>query len=171
MVDWLETTKAPRWVAGLGESMGADSLLAEAVADPRIRALILASTHAHQATAAGRVLVVDDKVPDFPAAGAILAGVSLAIGFDVSAIDAVNLLPRLGDRPVLFVHGTDDPIDRPADSVLVNAQVASSAGVPVQLELCPGADHTTVPQVCASQLEGWLTSFLNAAELGAGPPG
>lgn len=46
VIDWLERTKHPSWIGAMGNSMGAATVLGEAVDDPRVRALILDSMHA-----------------------------------------------------------------------------------------------------------------------------
>jgi pimeloyl-ACP methyl ester carboxylesterase len=163
MLDWLETTKHPIWIGGLGNSMGAATVLGAAVADQRIRALILDSMHADIVTSVGNAMEEDFGYPGGPAAVAVMTGVSIRIGGDVTSIDPIRLIGRLDDRPVLFIQGTADQVDPPAEASDRNFQAALAAGVPVELAYCPGARHGLTVKTCPSQWASWVTSFLELA--------
>ena len=163
MLDWLETTKHPLWIGAVGNSMGAATVLSAAVADQRIRALVLDSMHADIITSVGNALEEDFGYPGGPAAWAVMAGVSIRIGADVTSIDPVRLIGRLGDRPVLLIQGTVDQVDPPAEASDRNFQAALAAGVPAELAYCPGARHGLTVKTCPSQWASWATSFLELA--------
>jgi len=163
MLDWLETTKQPLWIGAVGNSMGAATVLGAAVADQRIRALILDSMHADIVTSVGNALEEDFGYPGGPAALALMTGVSIRIGGDVTAIDPIRLIGRLGDRPVLLIQGTVDQVDPPAEASDRNFQAALAAGVPAELAYCPGARHGLTVKTCPSQWASWATSFLELA--------
>jgi len=163
MLDWLETTKHPLWIGAVGNSMGAATVLSAAVADQRIRALILDSMHADIVTSVGNAMEEDFGYPGGPAAWAVMTGVSIRIGGDVTSIDPVRLIGRLGDRPVLLIQGTADQVDPPAEASDRNFQVALAAGVPVELAYCPGARHGLTVKTCPTQWGSWATSFLERA--------
>jgi len=163
MVDWLETTKHPFWIGAVGNSMGAATVLSAAVSDKRIRALILDSMHADIVTSVGNAMEEDFGYPGGPAAWAVMTGVSIRIGGDVTSIDPVRLIGRLGDRPVLLIQGTADQVDPPAEASDRNFQVALAAGVPVELAYCPGARHGLTVKTCPTQWGSWATSFLERA--------
>jgi pimeloyl-ACP methyl ester carboxylesterase len=163
MLDWLETTKHPIWMGAVGNSMGAATVLGAAVADQRIRALILDSMHADIVTSVGNAMEEDFGYPGGPAAVALMTGVSIRIGGDVTAIDPVRLIGRLGDRPVLLIQGTADQVDPPAEASDRNFQAALAAGVPVEVAYCPGARHGLTVKTCPSQWASWATSFLELA--------
>jgi hypothetical protein len=160
MVDWLERTKHPRWIGLMGVSQGGATAIAAAVSDPRIRALILDSMHAHEVTTIGTILETEYGHPSLPGSWAIVAGASLRLGTDVTSVDPANTLPRLGDRPVLLIHGTADIVDRPADSAEINFHAALEAGVPVELHYCLGGSHGRVIDHCPGAWSSWALSFL-----------
>lgn len=163
IVDWLVATKHPGWIAAIGDSMGAATVLAEAVGDTRVRALVLESMHGTAVVSIGNGLEVENGHPSLPGSWAIVAAVSLRIGDDFTSVDPVRMIAQLGDRPVLLVHGTADALDRPAESADLNFHAALAAGVPAALEYCPGGTHGRVVAVCPEQWARWTTTFLAAA--------
>jgi pimeloyl-ACP methyl ester carboxylesterase len=162
MIDWLERTKHPTWLAVMGNSNGAATAVAEARTDDRVRALILDSMHAGIELQLGNILETEKSYPAWPAAMALIAGASSKVGGDLTTADPIRLITLLGDRPVLFTHGSVDDIDRPNESVERNLAAAIDAGIDVELHVCPGAGHGEVVDVCASQWAAWVTTFLAA---------
>jgi len=167
MLDWLERTKHPTWIAVMGNSNGASTALAEARNDDRVRALILDSMHAGIELQLGNILETEKKYPAWPGAMAIIAGASMKVGADLTAVDPIRLITMVGDRPVLFTHGSADHIDRPNESVERNLAAAIDAGIDVELHVCVGAGHGEVIDVCADQWAAWVTTFLAAHQGGA----
>lgn len=169
VLDWLERTKHPSWIAGMGDSMGAATLLAAAGSDPRIRALVLDSMHAHIVDSTGNVLETENGYPATPSAWAIMTGVSMRVGGDVTSIDPVRTIARMGDRPVLLLHSTTDRVDPPAQAAELNFHAALDAGVPVELHYCPGlttgnGSHGHVLDRCPTEWSRWANQFLAAAQ-------
>jgi pimeloyl-ACP methyl ester carboxylesterase len=162
-IDWLVRTKHPTWIAGVGTSMGAASLLAAAVDDQRIRALVLDSMHATAVALFAAGISHETGHPPFPAGWATVTVASLRLGVDVSAVDPIRMIGRLGNRPVLLTHGTRDPFDRPAESAELNFKAAHDAGVPVELHYCEGAGHAETLVRCPGEWGEWVTTFLDAA--------
>jgi fermentation-respiration switch protein FrsA (DUF1100 family) len=163
MLDWLERTKHPTWIAAVGNSMGAATVLAEAVSDPRVQALILDSMHAHAVVSIGDGLEAENGHPSLPGSWAIVAGVALRLGADWTVVDPVRTIVKVGDRPVLLTHGTNDALDRPAESADLNFHAALEAGVPVELQYCQGGTHGAVIDTCPEAWSRWVTSFLSGA--------
>jgi dienelactone hydrolase len=163
IVDWLVAEKGPGWIGSIGDSMGAATVLAEAVGDPRVRALVLESMHGTALASIGNGLEIENGHPALPGSWAIVLGVSLRIGSDFTSVDPVRMIGLMGDRPVLLVHGTADALDRPAESADLNFHAALAAGVPVELEYCPGGTHGRVVATCPAQWARWTTAFLAAA--------
>ena len=163
MIDWLERVKHPTWIAAVGNSMGGATVLAEAVSDPRVRALVIDSTHAHAVVSFGDGLEVENGHPSLPGSWAIVAGMALRLGADWTVVDPVRTIAQLGDRPVLLTHGTNDVIDRPAESADLNYRAARDARVPVELRYCHGATHGAVVDTCPVEWARWVTSFLEEA--------
>ena len=159
MIDWLEREKAPERIAVLGVSMGGATALAEADRDERIDAVIAESTHATLANAAQARLDRSGYPLALPGSWAILLGSLVRTGEDVSAVDPIQAVARLDGRPLLLIHaeldrsiGSDD-----AESMLAAAQ---AAGIPVELQVCPGATHGESNQTCAEDYAGWVLGFL-----------
>lgn len=162
MIDWLERTKHPTWLAVMGNSNGASTTLAEAVGDPRVKALILDSMHAGVEVQMGNIIETEHGFPAWPAGIALVAGANLRLGGDVTAVDPIKLIGRVVTRPILLTHGSADKVDRPNESVERNVAAAVSAGVDVELHMCLGAGHGEVVTVCNAQWASWVTTFLTA---------
>jgi hypothetical protein len=117
----------PDRVGVLGVSLGGAFALDAAAAEPRVRAVATVSAFASWRGIAGDAL---------PLIGPLL----IAPG-----VDPVDSAARLGDRPLLIMHGQRDTIVPPrhADLLYVAAQ---QAGVPAQLWIHPQGDHNSFIQ-------------------------
>jgi pimeloyl-ACP methyl ester carboxylesterase len=164
MVDWLETTKHPSWIGAVGNSMGAATVLAAAVTDQRIKALILDSMHADIVTSVGNAMEADFGYPGGPAAWALMVGVSVRVGGDVTSVDPVKMIGKLGDRPVLLLQGLADQVDPPSEASDRNFEAALDAGVSAEIGYCQGARHGLVLATCPTQWTSWALSFMERAQ-------
>lgn len=162
MLDWLDRTKHPSWIAVVGNSNGAATALAEALDDQRVRALVLDSMHAQVERQLGNVIVTEKGLPAWPAAWAVVTGVGLRLGQSLDSVDPVRTITMLKERQVLLTHGLDDTIDRPADSLELNVAAARAAGLTFEVHTCPGAGHGKVVEVCAAEWASWVQAFLAA---------
>ncbi len=160
IVDWLEREKHPAWIGGMGNSMGAATMTAAAANDERIRALILDSMHASIVATFGDGIANERNLPGYPSTWAMIALASLRSGEDLPAVDPQRLIARLGDRPVLLIHGTADVLDTPEHSAELNLAAARAAGVPVTLEYCEGGTHGKLVEACPGQWQAWVDGFL-----------
>ena len=79
--------------------------------------------------------------------------------------DLKDAAARLGDRPLLIVHGSADRIVKPRHAAII-ADAARDAGVAVETHIEPGADHNTLLVAFPDAREAILR-FLER-ELGAG---
>ena len=163
MIDWVATVKQPTWIGIVANSMGGSAALAASVGDQRVRAIILDSVHADWSTAVGNAMEEDFGYPGGIAGAAVMAGVSLRVGGDVSLVDPVRLIPRLGDRPVLLIQGTADQVDPPSEASDRNFRAGLNAGVPIEIAYCRGARHGLPVSVCPTEWASWATSFLARA--------
>lgn len=165
LVDWLASTKQPTWIGLVANSNGAATGLAEAVDDPRIRALVLDSMHARIVTQLGNIAEteLEPRIPAWPGALAVILGASLRVGGDIQSVDPIRMLPRIGTRPVLLTHGTKDHVDTLAGALQPNLAAAFAADVDVGVRLCVGADHGEVINDCPDQWGEWVRSFLAEA--------
>lgn len=164
MIDWLVRAKGPAWIGLMGNSNGAAAALVEAGGDPRVRALVLDSMHAEVSTQLRRVLETEEPYPPWPTAWAMITGASLRLGADLASVDPVRTITRVGDRPVLLIHGAADLVDRPDESAERNLRAAMDAGVTVGLQVCPGAGHGEVIDTCPEAWASWAVDFMTAAQ-------
>jgi pimeloyl-ACP methyl ester carboxylesterase len=168
IVDWLESEKHPVWIGGMGNSMGAATMTTAAANDERIRALVLDSMHASIIATFGDGIANERRLPGYPSAWAMIGLASLRSGEDLPAVDPQRMIARLGDRPVLLIHGTADVLDTPEHSAQVNNASAHAAGVPVTLEYCQDGTHGALVEKCPAQWQAWVDRFLaGIPELGA----
>ncbi|HJW21866.1 MAG TPA: hypothetical protein VJ506_05495 [Candidatus Limnocylindrales bacterium] len=163
MIDWLERTKHPSWLGLVGNSNGAATVLAEVVDDQRPQAIVLDSMHASVIAQLGNVAETENGFPAWPSAWALVSGASWRLGVDITAADPVRTITRVGDRPVLLLHGLLDTVDRPADSLERNVAAALAAGVDVEVHVCPTGAHGTVIDQCPVAWADWTTHFLAVA--------
>ena len=140
-----------------------EDYLVERLADPRVRALVLDSMHAHALVSIGDGLEVENGHPSLPGSWAIVAGVALRLGTDWTVVDPVRTIVQVGNRPVLLTHGTSDLVDRPAESADLNFHAALAASVPVALQYCRNGTHGAVIDTCPDAWARWVTSFLEGA--------
>ena len=164
MIDWLVRTKSPGWIGVMGNSNGGATALTEAGTDQRVRALVLDSMHATVSAQLGSVLESENSLPAWPGSWAIITGASLRIGADITTVDPVRTIGRVGTRPVLLIHGSADKVDRPNKSAERNLHAALDAGVPIGLQVCPGGGHGTVIDTCPQEWARWAVSFMDAAQ-------
>jgi uncharacterized protein len=166
MLDWIERVKHPGWIGAIGNSMGGATVLVAAASDDRIRAVLLESTHASVVASGGNVIENDYGFPAQPAGWATVMFASLRLGADVTAIDPARMIGRLGNRPVLLIHGTADRTDPPRMSAEVNLRSALAAGVPARLAYCEGGAHGMSAETCASAWGRWARGFFEEASGG-----
>ena len=167
MLDWLEREKGPASIAVLGVSMGAASALAEADRDDRVDAVITDSVHATLANAAQARLDRSGYPLSLPGSWAILLGALMRTGEDVSAVDPVQSVARLDERPLLIIHGGADGSIGRDDAELLRA-AAEEAGSPTELHVCADAGHSQSNETCAEDYAAWVLGFLERVLAPAG---
>jgi uncharacterized protein len=159
VVEWLDRRKAPERIALLGVSMGGAAALAESIADERIAAVILDSTHATISDSIQAMLDEDGYPLALPGSWSVLLGSLLRTGEDISAVDPVQRVANYGSRPLLIIHGGQDHlIDRDAADKLLAA--AEDAGADASLVICPPAGHGESLEACAGEYRDWVLGFL-----------
>jgi dipeptidyl aminopeptidase/acylaminoacyl peptidase len=163
----VERTKRPAHLAVLGISMGGATCVLAAIDDTRIEALILDSMHARVEDVLGRRLETEEGHPSIPATPAILFGIWLRTGINVMDANPINHIGRLGQRPVLFIHGTADDKDLPVRSVQANYAAAIAAGIPAEMHMCQGGTHGRLIDTCPDDWARWSVEFLDRV-LGSG---
>jgi pimeloyl-ACP methyl ester carboxylesterase len=160
VIDWLERTKHPSAIGLMGNSMGGAAALAEAVDDPRVRGLVLDSTHASVVELIGTELSTVHRHPRYPGAWAMTAGIWLRTGHNPASVDPADTVRRLGDRPLLLIHGSRDIVDVPRNSAERTLAAAKAAGVEAELRMCDGS-HGTLIDECAAEWASWAVEFFS----------
>lgn len=165
----LATSKGAKRIAVLGRSMGAATAIEEAADDPRVKAVIsdcafdtlydaVLPRFENETQAIGSFKV---HYP-FPklASQAIVQRVEQVTGEPLTSTDPLKEVRRLGDRPVLFIHGTKDNETLPQDSInLYNAD----PGPNKQLWMVPGATHGMAYDTDPKQYQKKVLDFLQSA--------
>jgi pimeloyl-ACP methyl ester carboxylesterase len=163
MLDWLSEEKGLFTALLVGNSNGAATVLAEAVDDHRVEAVILDSMHASAERQIGNVIVTERGLPAWPAAWALVNGVSAKVGEPLESVDPERSIRQWDGRRILFTHGSNDVVDRPEDSLDVNVAAALDTGAPHEVHICLGAGHGKVVEVCSDQWARWVREFVEAA--------
>jgi uncharacterized protein len=159
IINWLAQEKGPDRIALFGVSMGGATALAEADRDERVDAVIAESTHATLANAAQARLDRSGYPLSMPGSWAILLGTLIRTGEDVSAVDPIQTVERLDDRPLLLIHAGNDGSIGPDDAEALLA-AAEAAGSPTELVICPDAVHAESLDTCPEDYPGWVLGFL-----------
>lgn len=159
MIDWLEKTKHPAWIGATGNSMGAATVLGEAVGDPRVRALILDSMHASFLTTFTDGTANERNLPGLPTAWAVVGVSNLRSGVDIPSVDPAKTIATVGNRPVLLIHGTNDILDTVEHAAKPNYAAAQAAGVAVTIQYCEGGGHGKLVEKCPAQWQAWVDAF------------
>jgi pimeloyl-ACP methyl ester carboxylesterase len=167
ILTWLETEKGTERVAALGVSGGAAAVLADARTDDRIDAVIADSVHARFQTLAEQYLE-NEGHPAYPGAWAAMLGIWIRTGADLGAVDPIDSLAYLGDRPLLLIHGTEDTEDVPSESVTLNYAKAQELGLNVEMRSCEGGKHAGLATACPDEYRSWVAEFLDEAFGSAG---
>jgi pimeloyl-ACP methyl ester carboxylesterase len=162
VLDWLAKAKRPSSIAVLGVSMGGAAAINEAIADSRVAAVILDSTHATLANALGARLDRDGYPLSIPGAWSILLGGLLRTGEDMSSADPVQAIGRYGERPVLIIAAGRDRAIGPNDAADLLA-AAREDGASTEMDTCTDAGHAGSISTCSAEYAGWLLTFLGRA--------
>lgn len=159
-VDWLkrERPAQSRIIVGLGSSQGALALALAAAEDPRIDAVILDSPFVSLSELmrhhAGRIPVIG---PAF--VRLVLWEASLLTRSDFLRTSAEEAVSRLGNRPVLVIHGDEDWL-MPTEHA---RRLHEAARGPKLLWLGPGPHSnivTTAPEAYGDHVLGFLQAQL-----------
>jgi uncharacterized protein len=143
----------PAAVGVYGVSVGGVIGLAAAAEEPRVRAVVSIA-----AFSTWQGIVADH--------GGRIAARLIAPG-----ADAAESIARLGDRPVLIIHGTRDQIV-PVHHAQRLKDAADRAGTQAELIVDPGADHNDIVFTSRDlqlQIGEWLGRNLRKAPEGTGP--
>ncbi len=162
-VDWLKRHKPEqaRRIIGLGSSQGAMALALAAAEEPRIDAVILDSPFTSPRELAMRL---GDRLPLIGPVliDLLLLEMSAQTGADFRHASAVEAVGRLGDRPLLVIHGDDDFL-MPREH---SQRLHDAASGPAEIWFGPGPHSniaTTAPRPYADHVFGFLERYLPAS--------
>jgi pimeloyl-ACP methyl ester carboxylesterase len=164
VIDWLERTKGPTQIGVIGNSLGAATALAEIRDDARVDAVVLDSMHTRLRYQMEARVAARGYPASFATDLAIIFGTWLRTGVDIGSIDAEDIWPGLGNRPVLITHGTADEEDL-APRTQAFYEELRGAGITVGIEWCPDAGHRAeagMPvDVCRAEFGAWVSEFFD----------
>src|SRR5262249_48737061 len=103
----------PRWIGGLGISVGANALIYAAAHEPDIRAVVADSAYAEMASTVSRELPKHSGLPSIFTRGTLLAA-RVLFGVDVAALRPVEAVADVAPHPLLLIQGDEDTLNPPA---------------------------------------------------------
>lgn len=130
----------PRWIGGLGVSIGANALLYAAAEEQDIRAIVADSAHAEMAPALARELPKHSGLPAMFTRGTILAA-RILFGVDLAAIRPVEAVADIAPSPMLLIQGDADMMNPPASLAILTHAARKASDSHVTAWLVPGAAH------------------------------
>jgi dipeptidyl aminopeptidase/acylaminoacyl peptidase len=142
-------------VGALGVSMGAATALLAAEDDPHIKAIVADSSYAN---------VVDMIQPGLKAfvgspatffAPLIVRFAESMMGVKASQISPEASARKLGERPVLVIHGGDDSLTDPQSARRIYAALTG----PKELWIVPNCTHARAPEVAFDEYRRRVNDF------------
>ena len=140
-VDWVRRTHGSGQRIGLlGWSMGAVTAILAAGGSVQVDAVVADAPFSDLRTYLDENLAHWTGLPEFPFNWTIRVLLPPLVGVHVDRVRPVEAVARLGDTPLLLIHGaSDDVIGAHHSQRLLEA--ARAAGVEADLWLVPGAGH------------------------------
>jgi pimeloyl-ACP methyl ester carboxylesterase len=165
VLDWIESRPdlAGLPIALFGESMGASVALIVAAEEPRVRAVVADSPYARFDDAVeGRL-----RLSFGPTIGPAILPHMLRSGERMLGIAPDEIAPeeavvRIAPRPVLLIHGLDDPLLTPDHS----HRIRDAAPGNVELWEVPGSRHVGAIHDVPEEYARRVTAFLNRSLAG-----
>jgi len=167
VLDWV--LDSPRFagcrVALHGESLGAAVALDLAARRPEVVAVVADGAFATAGQALEDACTRWAGVPARPSTRLLRSLGRAATGHDPGAFAPLDVAHRLADRPVFFIHGTDD--DRIGEAQARALWAAAGAKDP--LWIVQGAGHNEAWRLRRADYEALVSAFLARAMFGEGP--
>lgn len=155
-VDWLAARGHGR--IGLhGFSMGASTALAATPLSPHVTCVVSDSAFAHLRSVLAEVVrqKLGVRVLDRLMEAMIWRLVEYRLGCELSEADPVRAARRIGQRPLLLIHGTRDEVIAPWQA---QALLAAASG-PAELWLVEGGQHTTIDRKYPAEYRSKVMEF------------
>jgi dipeptidyl aminopeptidase/acylaminoacyl peptidase len=139
----------------LGVSMGAATALLAAELDPDLRAIVADSAYANlpDMVMPGLSAFVGKSATWF--APLIVRAGEAMLGMRSTDIAPERSAARLGDRPVLVIHGDEDELTNPDSAT----RIFDAASGPKELWVVPGCGHSQGPVVSPEEYEHRVNNF------------
>jgi dipeptidyl aminopeptidase/acylaminoacyl peptidase len=109
-IDLLRRRDPAVRVGAIGFSMGGQTALYAAVADPRLQAVVSDATYTDAASITPGFAHASTGLPDFLFGAPFLWSAQHLHGLHVDRARAVDVIGSIAPRPVLLIHDADDPI-------------------------------------------------------------
>lgn len=157
-VDYLVTLPDVGQVGALGTSFGGAAVVRAATADERIKAVVIESSYSSLPAA------VEDAFEDlsiFPQwfAPVIVRLAERKVGLNISEVNSARDLATLHSRPVLIIHGSNDPL-----FPLYHAQkMYEVAQEPKELWIIEGLGHSNPVQGREEEYKERVVTFFETA--------
>jgi uncharacterized protein len=165
----------PRAIVAWGISTGATSLLLAAAQEPRIRAIVTDTAFATILPILEREIPFGGQSESQPRTAflpsaltpGIVLGVRLLYDIDYNSIRPRDVVAKLAPRPVLFIHGTTEPLVPFSDMEELARAAKSALNAHVETWPVPGViEHAQAFHVMGIVYVNRVVSFFGAA-LGA----
>ena len=162
----------PRFIGGLGISMGAATLLLAAAREPAIQAVVSDSAYADAAPLLEREIpkrsvAVVGRIPGAFAPSA-LAMARILYGVDLFDARPVGSIARIAPRPLLLIHGAADDYVPVSNFQQLAAAATSPATAHVATWLVPKTRHAQAFKNTGAVYVARVTGFFDAALAPAG---
>jgi fermentation-respiration switch protein FrsA (DUF1100 family) len=156
----------PERIGALGVSMGGATALLAAAEEPRIRALVTDSAYANLTDMIKPGIRAFIGPFAMPLAPLIVRYAETLLGVRADEVRPDQAAARLGDRPMLVIHGADDGLTDPASA----NRIYEAASGPVELWVVPGCQHACAPVAAADEYKRRINDFFSRW-LAPGPSG
>lgn len=152
----------PRWIGGLGVSVGANALLYAAAEEHEIRAVVADSAYAEMAATLARELPKHSGLPAIFTPGTLLAA-RVLFDVDAAAIRPAEAVADIAPNPVLLIQGGADMMNPPASLAILTQCARESPDSHVTAWLTPDVAHVQAFHQDREVYVSLVVSFLNAA--------
>lgn len=136
-----------------GVSMGAAAALLAAADDPAIAGLIIDSSFLSFDETITHHAKLFFNLPRFPVASALIMFTKWRAGFKAENFDLQRAVQKIGDRPILFIAGSEDTRMPPA---IAQALYEASPSTHKNILIIPNATHgkafSTDPETCTKAI-------------------
>lgn len=139
----------------LGVSMGAATALLASADDPSIKAVVSDSSFADLVEMVKPGLKAFLGLPSFPFAPLIVRYAEAMLGMKTSEVKPEEAASRLGERPLMVIHGLDDELIHVASA----HRIYNAASGPKEMWLVPNCTHAQAPVVATEEYQRRVNAF------------